>query len=141
LKLQRSGREVLVPAGESARAFRLPQPWLFQPAPDIARQCGVGVRQLERKFFAAYGQSLRDSRRMARYERALGMLIADPMRRHGVLTRVAMDAGYHDQAHMVRDFVHYLGLPPGGLQTDESAGTLRLLRYDSASRAVLLAGR
>jgi AraC-like DNA-binding protein len=122
-------------------SFRLPQQWLFQPAPEIARQCGVGVRQLERRFLAAYGQSLRDSRRMARYERALGLLIADPLRRRGALTRVAMDAGYHDQAHMVRDFVDYLGLPPGSLLAGPEHGELRLLRYDAASRAVLLAGR
>ena len=118
--------------------FALPPALLAQPAPDIAARFGISVRQLERRVLASYGQSLRDSRRMMRYIRALSSLVGMPPR-HGGLTRVAVDAGYHDQAHMVRDFVQFTGLSPKALMAAaaDANGALRLLRYDDASRAVV----
>lgn len=116
-------------------AFRLPAALLFSPAETIAREHGVSVRQFERRFLAAYGQNLRESRRLARYARALGMMLSGPQPLpRGRLTRIAMDAGYHDQAHMVRDFTELLGQAPGSLLAGPEAGELRLLRYDEPSR-------
>ena len=116
-------------------AFRLPAALLFSPAETIAREHGISVRQFERRFLAAYGQNLRESRRLARYARALGMMLSGPQPLpRGQLTRIAMDAGYHDQAHMVRDFTELLGQAPGSLLAGPEAGELRLLRYDEPSR-------
>ncbi|WP_342114395.1 helix-turn-helix domain-containing protein [Pseudoduganella sp. OTU4001] len=121
------------------RPFTLAPELLALPTPDIAERYGISVRQLERRVMASYGQTLRDSRRMMRYIRALSALVATPMR-HGILTRVAVDAGYHDQAHMVRDFVQFTGLAPKALMeaAADANGALRLLRYDDASRAVVV---
>jgi AraC-like DNA-binding protein len=117
-----------------ASPFVLPAGLLSLPTGDIATRCGISVRSLERRFLASYGQSIRDARKMERYVRALGRLMAQPAR-HGQLTRVAMDAGYHDQAHMVRDFIQYTGRAPRSLMqglADDRQGELRLLHYDDA---------
>ena len=118
--------------------FLLPPIMLSLPAEEIAIRFGISVRQLERRVMASYGQSMRDSRRMMRYIRALSRMIATPLR-HGGLTRLAVDCGYHDQAHMVRDFVQYTGLAPKALMESaaDPRGALRLLRYDDASRPVV----
>lgn len=118
--------------------FMLPPALLALPTDEIARRFGISVRQLERRVLASYGQSMRDGRRMMRYIRALSHMIAAPLR-HGGLTRLAVDCGYHDQAHMVRDFVQYTGMAPKALMdaASDASGALRLLRYDEASRAIV----
>jgi len=119
--------------------FVLPASLLALPTVDIAARCGMSVRQLERRFAASYGQSIRDSRKMDRYVRALARLMAQPPR-HGLLTRVAMDTGYHDQAHMIRDFIQYTGLAPRTLLQGVAAdtkGELRLYHYDDEALAVV----
>ncbi|NVD99169.1 AraC family transcriptional regulator [Massilia sp. BJB1822] len=121
-------------------AFELPPGMLFQPTEDIARRCGLSVRQLERGMLASYGQSLRDERKMRRYVRALSMMLSLPPRR-GLLTRIAVDCGYHDQAHMIRDFIHFTGQRPGSLLAleggEEEGGLLRLFHYDDPHRQVV----
>ena len=118
--------------------FALPPSALALGSEDLARQCGLSVRTLERRYLASYGQSIRDSRRMLRYVRALACMMSGPLRR-GALTRLAVDAGYHDQAHMVRDFIHFTGLAPKALMegAQDAAGQLRLLRYDERSRPIV----
>ncbi|UMR32821.1 AraC family transcriptional regulator [Massilia sp. MB5] len=126
-------------AGRIRPAFALPAGMLFQPAEEVARRCGLSLRQLERGMLASYGQSLRDERKMRRYVRALSMMLSLPPRR-GLLTRIAMDCGYHDQAHMIRDFIHFTGRRPGSLLALEGAeeeGLLRLFRYDDPHRQVV----
>ncbi|WUR14360.1 helix-turn-helix domain-containing protein [[Empedobacter] haloabium] len=121
----------------SVPPLALPPALLALPAADIARRCGLGVRQLERRFNDTYGQSLRDMRRMARYVQALARLMQAPPRR-GLLTRIAMDCGYHDQAHMIRDFVHYTGRAPRAHLRDAGTDPLhRLYRYDPAQRWIV----
>ncbi|WP_057245674.1 AraC family transcriptional regulator [Duganella sp. Root198D2] len=116
----------------------LPPALLALPTDEIATRFGISVRQLERRVMASYGQSIRDSRRMMRYVRALSRMLGTPVR-HGGLTRLAVDCGYHDQAHMVRDFVLFTGLAPKALMqaASDASGSLRLLRYDEVSRAVV----
>ncbi|WP_256081312.1 AraC family transcriptional regulator [Massilia sp. YIM B04103] len=124
-------------AGRIRPAFALPAGMLFQPTEEIARRCGLSVRQLERGMLASYGQSLRDERKMRRYVRALSMMLSLPPRR-GLLTRIAMDCGYHDQAHMIRDFLHFTGRRPGSLlDDDDGSGLLRLFRYEEPHRQVV----
>ncbi|SHH01601.1 Helix-turn-helix domain-containing protein [Massilia sp. CF038] len=121
--------------------FALPGAMLFAPASEIARQVGLSVRQLERKHRTAYGLTLGENRRMARYVTALGMLIRQPGQR-GILTGVANLAGYHDQAHMIHDFRQILGIAPGALLSDTGSGevdVLRLLRYDAGETSLVAA--
>lgn len=122
--------------------FTVPRHLLALPTPDLADQFGLGVRQLERRYLAAYGVTVRESRRMDRYVDAMAALLRAPLS-HGSLTRIAVDAGYHDQSHMVRDFAHYTGMGPG-LLAGALAGQLphlRLLRYPAQARELVLRGR
>lgn len=138
--LQRlAAREERVARGQ--QPFMLPPALLALPTDEIANRFGISVRQLERRVMASYGQSIRDGRRMMRYIRALSHMMAAPLR-HGGLTRLAVDCGYHDQAHMVRDFVLYTGMAPKALMeaAADAAGALRLLRYDEASLAIVTRG-
>ncbi|WP_338770928.1 helix-turn-helix domain-containing protein [Massilia sp. METH4] len=128
--------QVLARRGGRAAPFVLPAALLDLPAPEIARRYGIGERQLERRFQASYGQSMRAMRQMLRYTRALGMLMHLPPR-PGLLTRVAMDAGYHDQAHMIRDFTAYTGRPPGAWYADGDDRLHRMYRYDTPHRAIV----
>ncbi|QGZ41336.1 helix-turn-helix protein [Pseudoduganella flava] len=120
----------------AAAPFVLPAALLALPTGEIARHCGIGERQLERRFQHSYGQSLRAMRRMLRYTHALALLMRLPPR-HGLLTRVAMDAGYHDQAHMVRDFIAYTGRPPGAWYAEPDDPLHRTYRYDAAQRWIV----
>ncbi|CAL93447.1 AraC family transcriptional regulator [Azoarcus olearius] len=87
---------------------------LFQPARLIADRLGIGERQLERRIARAYGANLRELRRIARFGFTLAAMTARPPAR-GELTRIALDFGYYDQAHMDRDFRALAGLAPGAL--------------------------
>jgi AraC-like DNA-binding protein len=76
----------------------------------LARATGMGSRQLERRFLAAVGVSPKTACRVIRFQVALAQLHAEP---GTSLTRVALRAGYHDQAHLTRDFGAFAGEPPG----------------------------
>jgi AraC-like DNA-binding protein len=122
--------------------FAVPRHLLGLPTRDLADQFGLSVRQLERRYLAAYGMPVRESRRMDRYVDAMAALLRGPVR-HGGLTRIAVDAGYHDQSHMMRDFAHYAGMGPAAL-AGAVAGEmpqLRLLRYPTQAHGLVLRGR
>lgn len=118
-------------------AYELPGAALFAPVADIATQFGLSVRQLERNHLGTYGMTISESRRMARYTTALVLLMGQPQRR-GVLTHIAASAGYHDQAHMIRDFNALLGITPGSVAGNgDMDASLRLLRYDERETRVI----
>lgn len=77
---------------------------------DLARSTGLGRRQLERRFLAAVGIPPKTACRVVRFQNALARMHADP---GASLSRVALLAGYHDQAHLTRDFGAFAGEPPG----------------------------
>jgi AraC-like DNA-binding protein len=73
----------------------------------IAREAGVGLRQLERQFNADVGLSPKTYARLVRLQAALravgtGRALAD----------VALACGYYDQAHMANDFAHLAQTSP-----------------------------
>lgn len=77
---------------------------------ELARDSGLGRRQLERRFLAMVGIAPKTACRVLRFQGARRRLSAEPT--HSLAT-VALEAGYHDQAHMTRDFVALSGTPPG----------------------------
>lgn len=122
--------------------FAVPRHLLGLSTQDLADQFGLGVRQLERRYLAAYGMPVRESRRMDRYVDAMAVLLRAPVP-HGGLTRIAVDSGYHDQSHMMRDFAHYTGMGPAGLAGSVASGApqLRLYRYPAGAHSLVLRGR
>ncbi|HEY0062215.1 MAG TPA: helix-turn-helix domain-containing protein [Telluria sp.] len=122
--------------------FAVPRPLLGLSTRDLADQFGLSVRQLERRYLAAYGMPVRASRRMDRYVDAMAALLRGPLG-HGGLTRIAVDAGYHDQSHMMRDFAHYTGMGPTALAGSVASEVpqLRLFRYPPQAHGLVLRGR
>lgn len=96
---------------------------LFQPLSVLAGENGVGVRQLERRMQRQYGTDLRQVRRLVRFGLCFARLATRPWQ-HGMLTRLAHDFGYFDQAHMSRHFQALAGVTPRALLTalDASRG-------------------
>lgn len=75
----------------------------------LAAAAGLGRRTLERRFGAALGVSPVQHLRWLRFERAR-RLLGGGRRAHA---DIALDAGYADQAHFIREFARFSGLTPG----------------------------
>lgn len=76
----------------------------------LARAAALGRRQFERRFLAAAGIAPKVACRVVRFQGALRRLHADRARS---LASVAIASGYHDQAHLTREFAALAGVPPG----------------------------
>jgi AraC-like DNA-binding protein len=75
----------------------------------IARDLGTTQRTLERRITLEVGLSPKLLQRVLRFRRAFRMLDSTSP---GLWGRVAPAAGYHDQAHMIRDFRSFAGAAP-----------------------------
>lgn len=82
---------------------------------DVARKTGLSERQLERRFLARVGIPPKRYAMLHRFERAL-----DLMKRSTSLTETALDAGYYDQSHFIREVRRLTGAPPGRLAAEMS---------------------
>jgi AraC-like DNA-binding protein len=74
----------------------------------VAERLGVSARHLRRAFTESVGVGPKDFARSVRLQRALRL--ATLSRDWG---RIAADAGYYDQAHLIADFRALVGLTPG----------------------------
>jgi AraC-like DNA-binding protein len=74
----------------------------------VAERLGVTARHLRRAFKESVGVGPKDFARTARLQRAIRM--AAMSQDWG---RIAADAGYYDQAHLVGEFRELVGLTPG----------------------------
>jgi AraC-like DNA-binding protein len=78
---------------------------------------GIGDRQLRRRFLDAVGYGPKTLERILRFQRFLQL--ADDG--GDDLARLALEAGYADQAHLTRECTRLAGLPPAALLA-EGAG-------------------
>lgn len=90
-----------------------------RPLSELAEEVGLGERQLRRRVEHAIGYSPRMLRRVLRFQRFLRAARAAGPQRN--LARLAVDAGYADQAHLARECRQLGGLPPGALLDWEAA--------------------
>ena len=90
---------------------------------------GIGDRQLRRRFLDAVGYGPKTLERVLRFQRFL-MLEGDD------LARLALEAGYADQAHLTRECTRLAGLPPAALLA-EGAGAAgeRSVSFKTDARA------
>ncbi len=79
----------------------------------LARATAMSERQLRRRFERGVGYGPRTLRRVLRFQRFLGLAQGG-----GSLARLAADAGYADQAHLVRDCRRLAGTTPAALLAD-----------------------
>ena len=74
----------------------------------VAKQLGVTARHLRRAFTESVGIGPKDFARTVRLQRAVRMAATSKD-----WVRIAADAGYYDQAHLIADFRELVGLTPG----------------------------
>jgi len=77
----------------------------------VSHHAGISTRQLERRFRQAVGISPKLFARMQRFQRVFRAL--ETAGRSWV--EAALLCGYHDQAHLIRDFREFSGKPPAAL--------------------------
>ncbi len=77
---------------------------------EVSRLLGLSERQLERRFLQRVGVTPKRFATLRRFERAIASARTAPS-----LTAVALDAGYYDQSHFVREFRRFTGVSPGAL--------------------------
>ncbi|HEU0080081.1 MAG TPA: AraC family transcriptional regulator [Longimicrobiaceae bacterium] len=75
----------------------------------LAAETGTSRRHLERLFAEQVGLSPKAAARVARFRRLCDLLRARP---GAGWSRLALECGYHDQAHMIREFRGFAGLTP-----------------------------
>jgi AraC-like DNA-binding protein len=78
---------------------------------------GIGDRQLRRRFLDAVGYGPKTLERILRFQRFLALAATGD----ADLARLALEAGYADQAHLTRECTRLAGLPPAALLA-EGAG-------------------
>jgi len=81
----------------------------------LAHDCGWSPRQLERRFRAETGLSPRLLARIIRFQRVLRAL----GREDAEWVSVALDCGYSDQPHLIRDFRAFTGQTPAAFRRSE----------------------
>jgi AraC-like DNA-binding protein len=82
----------------------------------LARASAISERQLRRRFERAVGYGPGTLRRVLRFQRFLAAA-----RSGASLARLAADAGYADQAHLVRECRRLAGLTPSALLAEGAA--------------------
>lgn len=75
----------------------------------VADRLGMSPRTLRRRFIAATGLAPKRYGCLARFQRAARRIAAEPVRGWAEL---ALELGYFDQAHFVREFRAFSGLTP-----------------------------
>lgn len=77
----------------------------------VAQTLGLSLRQLERRFQNAVGLGPKQFRRMRRFQRVFQAI----EHKHPGWAGAAVECGYYDQAHLVRDFREFAGQAPSVL--------------------------
>jgi AraC-like DNA-binding protein len=104
-----------LPAGQPVPLVRLAVAALEGPSGpagrirQLARSLHTTPRTLERRIRDATGLSPRGVASVARFRRAFRRLDQAPV---GTWSRVALESGYYDQSHMIREFRRFAGTAP-----------------------------
>ena len=76
---------------------------------ELANKVNVNCRNMERRFAAAIGMSPKQLSKVVRLQAAIKML---GQKKIGSLTSLALENGYYDQAHFIKDFKEFTGVSP-----------------------------
>jgi AraC-like DNA-binding protein len=90
------------------------------PVSGLAKRVNLSNRQLERRFLDAVGMTPKRFCRIRRFQRVL-QAMEEPKTNWA---DAAVECGYYDQAHLIRDFRRFSGLTPAcllGADTDLAA--------------------
>lgn len=75
---------------------------------DVAAVAGMGLRQLQRRFPAATGLTLREWARIRRLRESIALRMRDA----AGWSAIAADSGFADHAHLTREYRAMVGLAP-----------------------------
>lgn len=89
----------------------------------VARAAGLSTRQLERVFRREVGLTPKHYARLLRFRRMLGALDRTDPR----WADLALQAGYSDQPHLVREFREFAGLTPRAYLAEQTPFAAALL--------------
>jgi AraC-like DNA-binding protein len=78
------------------------------PVHELARNIGFSRRHFGERFISEFGIAPKTAARVFRFERACRLFLRSPRR----IVDVAVDSGFHDQAHMVREWHSLAGCTP-----------------------------
>jgi AraC-like DNA-binding protein len=84
---------------------------------ELASVIGVSVRHLRRTFTGLVGVGPKEFSRIIRFQRAAARAAASGTN----WAKIAVDAGYYDQAHMIGEFRALVGTTPEGFVRRESS--------------------
>lgn len=90
----------------------------------LADEAGLSTRQLERRFLREVGLSPKLLSRILRFQQVFRAV----ERCDGGWAPVAVECGYYDQAHLIRDFNQFAHQTPAVLFAEQSALTESLTR-------------
>jgi AraC-like DNA-binding protein len=76
----------------------------------LAEEMGISSRNLDRRFHARVGLSPKALCRIVRFQRVFRMLERNPADPNWV--KIALDCGYYDQSHFIREFKSLSGKEP-----------------------------
>jgi AraC-like DNA-binding protein len=99
------------------------------PTGTVAGEQDISRRQVERRVRALTGTSPKQLACLSRFQRARDAIWADPSLD---LARLAIAAGYSDQAHLTREFRRYSGQTPARFARETLARKLWLAARDVA---------
>ena len=95
----------------------------------LAAAAGVSGRQLERRFLTDVGIGPKMFCRILRFQHVFRALANNP----GSWAELALDCGYYDQAHLIRDFQEFAHQTPASLLAESSQLTEVFTRKHRAS--------
>jgi AraC-like DNA-binding protein len=97
---------------------------------DLAESVCLSGRQLERLFLAEVGISPKKLARISRLQHLVSLL-RTPRRRSWA--NLALECGYYDQAHLIRDVREFTGGPPGALLGGGEPSMMEVFLADGAA--------
>ena len=86
----------------------------------LAEQCGLSRRQFERRIADYFGQSPVELRRLARFFHVARRMVLEPATDP---LASALDVGYYDQSHFIREFKRFTGMAPQAFRRATAALT------------------
>jgi len=82
---------------------------------ELSRDFSISERQLQRKFKECVGSSPMAFQRNARFEAVVKQLLLNKKKEY---VTVALDNGYYDQSHFIKEFQKYAGQQPSSFLQD-----------------------
>lgn len=131
--LERLLTKLLLESKNDFRTMRIAS-WIVQqggmaPVDEIARVSGLSSRQLERRFLGDVGIGPKLLSRILRFQQVFRAVDNN----QALWSKLALDCGYYDQAHLIKDFRQFTHQTPAALFSQQSSLTELFTRKNRAS--------